>query len=807
MIRPHILAGIIAGAGGEPYEYLNAQAALWATKLTSPLSPTIAAAYDQFFNDFGDVITAKADGFGITGSETPEASIKQLVQDAPDLRLENPEFLVWEKFKGFSHIATIGETSIGSIITQKGGTGYTAAVGTVSMPTGTVGPLVQAIFDAVCQAGVIVGWTPRNGGGSGYRYRGSAPTPTITIVGDGAGAVATPVIKIGRIYTGVGFHKPGLKMSQNDSSIGIGSSEYRTSPGAALGSSLIDGLDRSNATRVTLGSISNRSLGGAHCAGADNGLYAADTGHYVFSRSTAANYQRYLNGVKQAQSTQISGVPTSAEFCLLNRGVRDVSGSDAPHNWFWIGKALTDDEVLRLYYALNRFFVTTGLEVAANRTVQGSLTASNSLNNTSTITYTIDPSAVVSASHFDIEQVGAMPDASFANTFVASVTAACAASGGKYTFDGVKTINIIGGTITPLTWTRTVTATPATGVMHGFKMSNGLGVLFNQSTQILMQGTPAVVAPPTIQGVNLSGMEFSTGTSFAAGLIPTQAMVDVYASRGFNVIRLPFSWRRLQHELYGPLDVVGNGSGDAEKVKALVDYITITKGMYCILDPHDGAGRGGITGKLGSANLPVATYEDYWSKLITYLGINNQKIILNLTNEPGGLSADAWMKIANSLTAAIRLTGSLQHLHVPGTAATGAHSWVSSGNAASLLSYFDPANNYAFEVHQYLDSDSSGQKLTCTLNAGSTRMNGFYDWLATNNKKGFLGEVAAPIFDDPALCPTELNAILDGVNANPNMYGWSAWGGGGYWGNYYNRIEDPATGLDSVVMNLLVSKL
>lgn len=785
-------------------QFKNDQARLWATKLTSPLTDAVAAAYDRLFDRMGDLIATKFDDLRICGAENEEASLKSLVYDAPDLEIINRDWLTFTPFHGWSHTTASGVTSIQDIIIQKGGTGYTYAVGTVSAPTGA-GP-VQAIYDAVCEGGAIVDWVPRNNGGAGYPYGGSAGIPTITIVGDGTGALAAPRLKMGRIYTGIKPHSAGIKHLQNDISLFIVSTQFIGARGACLGNGLSDSADRIAVSRVSLGATISKWQGGALSGTADIGVYSsADFGHYLFNRNNGANFERYFNGAKLSNAAQTSAVNTSTEYVLLSRRVNDSWVSQSPHTVSGIARSLTADEVSRVYYAINEFLAAMGVEAPATRTVQGSLTASSSLSSGSTITYSIDPSASPSAAHFDIEQVGGMPEASFGNTFVASVTAACAASGGKYTFDGVKTISIVAGTITPLAWTRTVSTTPAEGVMHGFKIKNGVGVLFNQSTQILMQGSPAVVAPPTIRGVNLSGMEFSTGNSTTAGLVPTQAMVDVYASRGFNVIRLPFAWRRVQHELFGALDVVGNGSGDAEKIKALVDYITITKGMYCILDPHDGASRAGV--KIGTAAVPVTAYEDYWSKLVTYIGIANQKVIINLTNEPGGIPANSWVRIANSLTAAIRLTGSLQHIQVPGMAATGAHDWVSSGNAAAMLNYFDPANNHSFEVHQYLDSDHSGTKTTCTLNAGSTRMAPFYTWLETNNKKGFLGEVAAPIYDDPTVCTTELNNILDGVNANPRMYGWAAWGGGGYWGTYYNRIEDPATGVDSVVMELLESKL
>ncbi|WP_279606661.1 hypothetical protein [Sphingobium yanoikuyae] len=54
-------------------------------------------------------------------------------------------------------------------------------------------------------------------------------------------------------------------------------------------------------------------------------------------------------------------------------------------------------------------------------------------------------------------------------------------------------------------------------------------------------------------------------------------------------------------------------------------------------------------------------------------------------------------------------------LLIPGTAWTGAHNWVSSGNAAQAVKFVDPGKNYAFEVHQYLDAWSTGTTDKCEM--------------------------------------------------------------------------------------------
>ena len=64
-----------------------------------------------------------------------------------------------------------------------------------------------------------------------------------------------------------------------------------------------------------------------------------------------------------------------------------------------------------------------------------------------------------------------------------------------------------------------------------------------------------------LMGVNLAGAEFAPqhvpgvfGTDYT---YPTHTEIDYYASKGLDVIRLPFLWERLQRTELGPLDACG----------------------------------------------------------------------------------------------------------------------------------------------------------------------------------------------------------------------------------------------------------
>src|SRR5690606_3425618 len=158
---------------------------------------------------------------------------------------------------------------------------------------------------------------------------------------------------------------------------------------------------------------------------------------------------------------------------------------------------------------------------------------------------------------------------------------------------------------------------------------------------------------------------------------------------------------RLQRTLLGEFDSV-----ELALLEAKARRIT-AGGAKCIIDPHNYA-RYRISGTLyliGTAEVTEAMFEDFWTRLANVFK-DDEDMIFCLMNEPNGLAASEWAGYAQSAAYAIRATGATNLLHVPGVAYTGAHSWSSSGNAAAFETFDDP--NFVFDMHQYLDADSSG---------------------------------------------------------------------------------------------------
>lgn len=292
-------------------------------------------------------------------------------------------------------------------------------------------------------------------------------------------------------------------------------------------------------------------------------------------------------------------------------------------------------------------------------------------------------------------------------------------------------------------------------------------------------------------GVNLAGADFGEsslpGTHGIHYIYPNQDEVDYFNRRGMNTIRLPFRWERLQRSL--------NADFDATELGRLNDFVTqaTAKGMYVVLDPHNYARYHG--GLIGSPAVPYAAFDDFWTRLAD-LYKSNDRVIFALVNEPNAMPTEQWFTAAQSSINAIRATGANNLILVPGNGFTGAHSWLDdwygTPNGIVMLEITDPGNNYAFEVHQYLDSDSSGTTdgvVSPTI--GVDRIRDFTEWCRSHGKRAFLGEFAVPNATIGAGIGDEaINNMMSYMTANSDVWlGWTWWAAGPWWGAYLFSLE------------------
>ncbi len=315
----------------------------------------------------------------------------------------------------------------------------------------------------------------------------------------------------------------------------------------------------------------------------------------------------------------------------------------------------------------------------------------------------------------------------------------------------------------------------------------GLTALLAVSHAALFAAPPGEKSgtPLPYTGVNLSGAEFGPykrGTPRRYGYdygYPSENEINYFASKGMNVFRIPFRWETLQPELKGGLD-----TNELARLREVTDAIT-KKGYVAVLDPHNYARYDGKI--IGSGEITSADFADFWAKLATvYKG--NDRVWLGLMNEPHDMPSAQWLDAANAAIASIRRTGAKNRILVPGNHWTGAHSWAKSDNAQTMLQIKDPANRFLFDVHQYLDNDSSGRKETVVSpTIGEERLTSFVAWCRANKKRAFLGEFGVASSKEAR---EAVDTMLHAMERNRDVWaGFTWWAAGPRWGEYMFTIE------------------
>jgi endoglucanase len=327
------------------------------------------------------------------------------------------------------------------------------------------------------------------------------------------------------------------------------------------------------------------------------------------------------------------------------------------------------------------------------------------------------------------------------------------------------------------------------------------------------------------RGVNLSGAEWGVdyngvGTlpgaliqnyvypdSFAvsqegqANFYPAgyNAAFTYYRGKGMTTFRLPFRWERLQRTLMGSFDATELGY-----LQTTVNDM-LASGAVVLIDPHNYARYG--TDEIGSAAVPNAAFADFWGKLAA-LYKNNPNVLYGLMNEPHDLTngAQQWFDAAQVALTAIRNAGANNLVLVPGYNWTSATDWPTA--SALMGNIQDPANNFAFEVHEYVDQASTTDNCGADPTIGTTQMQPFTDWARANKKRGFLGEFSGgATLQTTASCLNAIDNQLSHIDQNSDVYiGWTYWAGGPNWGQD-NPMEHGVYSSDSPQMQILVKHL
>ncbi|MGN6571556.1 MAG: cellulase family glycosylhydrolase [Pseudolabrys sp.] len=303
-------------------------------------------------------------------------------------------------------------------------------------------------------------------------------------------------------------------------------------------------------------------------------------------------------------------------------------------------------------------------------------------------------------------------------------------------------------------------------------------------------------------GVNLAGAEFASqknpGTYGVDYIYPSHSEIDYYANAGMSVIRLPFLWERLQTSAYGPLD-----ASQLAHIDDVVNYAN-SKGLKVILDAHDyGSYQGSL---IGSDAVPNSAFADLWGKLAGHFAAD-ANVMFDLMNEPHAQTAAQWLDSTNAAIAEIREAGATsQEILVSGSYSDGAWRWVKTDNAAVIgTGVQDPSHNFAFDVHQYLDSNGSGTHASVvSTTVGVERLEAITNWAESTGNHLFLGEFGVST-DQTSVAA--LDNMLSYMQTHSDAWqGGTYWAGGPWWGNYMYSIE-PVHGADKPQMDVLQNHL
>ncbi|OBT45641.1 hypothetical protein VE00_03519 [Pseudogymnoascus sp. WSF 3629] len=271
-----------------------------------------------------------------------------------------------------------------------------------------------------------------------------------------------------------------------------------------------------------------------------------------------------------------------------------------------------------------------------------------------------------------------------------------------------------------------------------------------------------------------------------------EAGIDIYVDQNkVNLFRVAFLLERLC-----PVET-GLGATFSEthfsEIEDAVNYITLTKGAYCILDPHNymrynDPSQQPMTGSIiGDTSDPTAATTEqfgaFWGELARRF-VDNEKVIFGLMNEPHDMDTNLVLANDQAAVDAIRATGALQLIIAPGNGWTGGHSWTTpyTGNSpasSSIMHHLtDPASNLAFDIHEYLDTDFSGTHSSCS-NLASTSLAPLTAWLKEHSFKAMITEFGA---SNGTQCASYVSDLLGYMKDNEEYIGWTAWAAGPFWG-------------------------
>lgn len=269
------------------------------------------------------------------------------------------------------------------------------------------------------------------------------------------------------------------------------------------------------------------------------------------------------------------------------------------------------------------------------------------------------------------------------------------------------------------------------------------------------------------RGMSISGLEFTPGT-FPGTLnthffAPALADFQYMATKGFNLVRLPFRWERVQPTLGGALDTT-----HLNLIKQAINDAR-TVGIPVMLDVHNYGGYyvAGVEHKINDGTVTYAHFADLWSRLSSEFKNDSNVWGYGLMNEPESMpvptttanynTTATWTLAARAALAAIRATGDTKHITVCLDRFGGIQQFTPYYGANPSVWVTDTISGKLWiEGHHYFDNDYSGVYTTPEWGSGSQRS--IYDspnilltvssWAQSKGVGFMLGEVGVPNYDE-----------------------------------------------------------
>ncbi|KAH8112633.1 endoglucanase 1 [Phellopilus nigrolimitatus] len=305
-------------------------------------------------------------------------------------------------------------------------------------------------------------------------------------------------------------------------------------------------------------------------------------------------------------------------------------------------------------------------------------------------------------------------------------------------------------------------------------------------------------------GVNESGGEFGVFSSNGTIMgLPgrfgvdfdfiNQTTVDIFADQeNINFFRVTFLLERMC-PLETGLGATFNETHFSE-YEAAVNHITVDKGAYALLDPHnymrynDPSAQPNSGSVIGNTSDPAAAtteqFQEFWAELASRF-VDNPMVVFGINNEPHDMPTQLIFENNQAAINGIRSVGADQLILAPGNGFTGGHSWTQTTGAAGdapssdfMNMLVDPLNNTAIDIHEYLDEDFSGSHANCTQ-PGPSNLADLTTWLQENNLKAVISEFGG---GNNQNCFNFITDMLTFLEANDEYIGWSIWAAGPLWG-------------------------